>query len=249
MEGNRIFKDSQVIVLGICIAVATITASLILSGGFLKVMKFWQHTITVKGSAQEIIKSDYIVWDCTFTRRDTSLQKAYTDLKADLDRVVAYMVSKEVNRNDISIEQINTKRVYKKDSDNNDTNVLFGYELSQTIEIRSKDIDKFNALSHQSTELIDQGINFESATPNYFYNKIDALKVELLAKATENAKQRAESIVGSVGNKIGSLQSAKMGVFQITPVTSTQVSDYGEDDTTSLEKKVMVVVNTSFSIE
>jgi len=71
----------------------------------------------------------------------------------------------------------------------------------------------------------------------------------LLAKATENAKLRAESIVSSVGNKIGSLQSAKMGVFQITPLTSTQVSDYGEDDTTSLEKKVMVVVNASFSIE
>ena len=71
----------------------------------------------------------------------------------------------------------------------------------------------------------------------------------MLAKATENAKLRAESIVSSVGNKIGTLQSAKMGVFQITPVTSTQVSDYGEDDTSSLQKKVMVVVNTSFSID
>ena len=71
----------------------------------------------------------------------------------------------------------------------------------------------------------------------------------MLAKATANAKLRAESIVKSVGNKIGTLQSAKMGVFQITPVTSTQVSDYGEDDTTSLQKKVMVVVNASFSIE
>jgi len=69
-------------------------ASLILTGGFLKVMKFWQHTITVKGSAQEIIKSDYIVWDCTFTRRDTSLQKAYKDLKGDLENVLAYLSSK-----------------------------------------------------------------------------------------------------------------------------------------------------------
>jgi uncharacterized protein len=249
MEGSKGFRDSQVIVLGVCIAVATIVASLILSGGFLKVMKFWQHTITVKGSAQEIIKSDYIVWDCTFTRRDASLQKAYKDLKEDLDNVLAYMAAKQVNKNDVYINQINTKRVYQKDSDNNDTNVLYGYELSQSIEIRSKDIDKIDTLSHQSTELIDQGINFESATPNYFYNKIDALKVELLAKATENAKLRAQSIVSSVGNKLGMLQSAKMGVFQITPVTSTQVSDYGEDDTSSLEKKVMVVVNASFSIE
>ena len=249
MEGSKIFRDSQVIVLGICIAVATIVASLILSGGFLKVMKFWQHTITVKGSAQEIIKSDYIVWDCDFTRRGTSLQKAYKELKEDLDNVLVYMASKQVNKKDMYINQITTTRIYQKDKDDKDTNIIDSYELNQSIEIRSNDIDKIDALSHQSTELIDQGMNFESSTPQYFYNKIDALKVGLLAKATENAKLRAESIVSSVGNKIGSLQSAKMGVFQITPVTSTQVSNYGEDDTSSLQKKVMVVVNASFSIE
>lgn len=249
MESSKIFKDSQIIILGVCIAVATIVASVILSGGFLKVMKFWQHNITVKGAATEIIKSDYIVWDCTFTRRGSSLQKAYQEITGDLNTVLAYMAAKQINKNDIFINQINTKRIFKKDKDGNDTDIIDSYELSQSIEIRSKDVDRVDALSHNSTELIDQGLNFESATPSYFYNKIDALKVELLAKATENAKLRAESIVRSVGNKIGSLQSAKMGVFQITPVTSTQVSDYGEDDTTSLEKKVMVVVNATFSIE
>ena len=249
MEGSKSLKDSQIIILGVCIAVATIVASLILSRGFLKVMKFWQHTITVKGSAVETIKSDYIVWDCTFTRRGENLQTAYKELKADLDNVLAYMADKKVDKNDMHINQIETNRIYQKDKDDKDTNIVDSYELSQSIEIQSKDIDKIDAIAHQSTELIDQGINFESATPKYFYNNMDALKVEMLAKATENAKLRAESIVGSVGNKIGSLQSAKMGVFQITAVTSTQVSDYGEDDTSSLEKKVMVVVNASFSIE
>jgi hypothetical protein len=249
MDSSKGFKDSQIIILGVCIAVATIVASIILSGGFLKVMKFWQHTITVKGSVQEIIKSDYIVWDCTFTRRGTSLQTAYKELKGDLDNVLAYMASKQVDKSDMHINQINTKRIYQKDKNDKDTNIVDSYELSQSIEIQSKDIDKIDALARQSTELIDQGINFESDTPQYFYNNLDALKVEMLAKATENAKLRAESIVSSVGGRIGTLQSAKMGVFQITPVTSTQVSDYGQDDTSSLQKKVMVVVNASFSIE
>ncbi|MFA5160529.1 MAG: SIMPL domain-containing protein, partial [Candidatus Omnitrophota bacterium] len=43
--------------------------------------------------------------------------------------------------------------------------------------------------------------------------------------------------------------SAKMGVFQITPVNSTEISDWGMNDTTSLDKKVTAVVNASFSIE
>jgi hypothetical protein len=40
-----------------------------------------------------------------------------------------------------------------------------------------------------------------------------------------------------------------MGVFQITPITSTDVSDWGINDTSSLEKKVMAVVTASFAIE
>jgi hypothetical protein len=40
-----------------------------------------------------------------------------------------------------------------------------------------------------------------------------------------------------------------MGVFQITSPTSTDVSDYGVNDTYSIEKKVMAVVNATFAIE
>lgn len=249
MEKNQFMKDSQIIILGICIAVATIVASVILSGGFLKVMKFWQHTITVKGSAQKVITSDYIVWKCTFSRRDNSLQSAYKDLKEDLSKVQQYLDSKKVNKDEMHVSQIITTKVYQKNKDNEDTNIIDSYELSQNIEIRSNDVAKIDSLSRESTELIDQGINFESATPDYFYTKIEALKIEMLKNATENAKMRAESMVKSAGNKIGMLQSAKMGVFQITPVTSTDVSDYGENDTSALEKKVMVVVNASFMIE
>jgi len=92
-------------------------------------------------------------------------------------------------------------------------------------------------------------VEFESGSPEFFYMKLDELKLEMLAKATENAKQRAEKMAGSTGNRIGVMRSAKMGVFQITPVNSTEVSDWGVNDTTSLEKRVTAVVNVSFAIE
>jgi hypothetical protein len=92
-------------------------------------------------------------------------------------------------------------------------------------------------VSRESTELINQGVEFESNAPQYFYTKLDELKLEMLARASENAKQRVENMVKAAGNKIGFMRSAKMGVFQITPVTSTEVSDGGENDTSSLDKK------------
>lgn len=71
----------------------------------------------------------------------------------------------------------------------------------------------------------------------------------MLRKATENAKQRAEKMVKATGNKIGFMRSTRMGVFQITPITSTDVSDWGINDTTSIDKKDMAVVTVVFDIE
>ncbi len=249
MEGGNFLKNSQIIVLGICIAAATIVSSVILSGGFLKVMKFTREQISVTGSATKEIRSDYIVWKGDFSRRETGLKTAYTNLRSDLDKVKAYFNSKSVKEDELTICQVATEIVYKKNEKGNDTNDIQGYRLSQGVEIRSNDVAKIDKVAREVTELIDQGIEFTSPAPEYFYTKLDELKIEMLAKATENAKQRAESMVKATGNKIGFMRSARMGVFQITPVTSTDVSDWGVNDTTSLDKKVMAVVTVSFAIE
>lgn len=244
-----IFRDSQIIVLGVCIAVATIVSSLILSKGFLKVVKFTQQVINVTGSAQENIRSDYIVWVSWITCREVDLPTAYKKLKENLDKVTAYLESKGVGRGEIIISQISTTKIFKKNSEGKETNDVEAYELSQSVEIKSNEVEKIDNVSRESTELINQNIVFMSGSPSYFYTKLDELKIEMLAKATDNAKQRAESMVKATGNKIGFMRSAKMGVFQITPVTSTDVSDYGVNDTSALEKKVMAVVSASFTIE
>jgi hypothetical protein len=138
--------------------------------------------------------------------------------------------------------------LYRKNEKGHDTNEIEAYLLSQGIEVKSHDVSRIDAVSRQSTELINQDIQFISEPPKYFYTKLAELKVEMLAKATENARERAVSMAKSTGNRIGVIRSARMGVFQITPATSTDISWYGENDTSSLEKKVMAVVAATFSI-
>jgi len=249
MEGGNFLKNSQIIILGICIAVATIVASMILSGGVLKVIKFTREQIAVTGSATKEIRSDYVIWSGSFSRREKDLKSAYKSLKEDLEKVKAYFTSQGVDPEDVIISQVSTSTVYKKNDKGNDTNEIQYYILSQTVEIRSKDVNRITTVSRESTGLIEQGVEFVSAAPQYFYTELDKLKIEMLAKASENAKQRAENMVHAAGNRIGFMRSARMGVFQITPVTSTDVSDYGVNDTTSLDKKVMAVVTVSFAIE
>jgi hypothetical protein len=249
MEGGKILKNSQIIILGICIAVATIVSSVILSGGFLKVMKFTREQINVTGSATKVIRSDYIVWIGSVSKREANLKTAYMNLSEDMEKTKQYILSKGIAEKELTIYQVTTETVYKKNDKGNDTNDIQGYRLSQTIEIKSKEVDKVTQIAMGATELIDQNIQFESGMPEYFYTKLDELKLEMLAKATENAKARAANMAKATGNKIGFMRSARMGVFQITPITSTDVADFGINDTSSLEKKVMAVVTVSFAIE
>lgn len=249
MEGLKFLRNTQIIILGVCIAVATVASSFIISKGLLQIKKFSNEVISVTGSAEKKITSDYIVWNCAFMRRDPSLKAGYAKIQKDLENVKKYLLSKGIKEDEIIVSQISTKNIYKKTKEGKDTNDIENYEFKQGIEVRSYDVNKVDEVSRGSTELINQDIDFVSGSPDYFYTKLADLKIEMLSRATEDAKQRAISMANSTNNKIGAIRSAKMGVFQITPITSTDVSWYGENDTSSLEKKVMAVVSATFSIE
>ena len=72
---------------------------------------------------------------------------------------------------------------------------------------------------------------------------------DILEKASKDAKARAASMLKPTHNSVGKIQSVRMGVYQITPVDSTNVSDMGINDTSSIDKKVTAVANVSFKIK
>jgi uncharacterized protein len=249
MDSLRILRNTQVVILGLCIAAATIVASVILSRAFLAYQQATNEVISVKGSAVRQITSDYVVWRAGFSVRDPDLAKGYKRLTADLDRVVRYLHAKGVKDEELVVPQTVAEQLYKKDEHGNDTTEFTDNRLAQTVEIRSQDVAKVTRISREITELIDQGVQLNSAAPEYLYRQLDELKLEMLAQATENAKERAAKMAQAAGNRIGPIRSARMGVFQITPPTSTEISDYGMNDTSSLEKKVTTVVSATFGIQ
>jgi len=246
---TRVLRHSQIIILGVCIGVATIGASVILAQAFLRVTRLTKEVITVTGSANQQIASDWINWSATVTVRDPDLVKASQQLGAQFGALRKYLLEQGVAESELTVYAVAVQRRYRRDQYGNDTDEFIEYALSQTVAVNSLNVAGITRVSREVTGLMEQGIEIVSAAPSYFYRNLDGLKVEMLARATENAKQRAEQMARAAGNRIGLLRSARMGVFQITPVTSTDVSDYGVNDTASWEKKVTAVVSASFAIE
>lgn len=243
------FREYQLMMLGVCLAVGLVLSSAILTGGFMAFKRAETQTITVTGAASEFLSSDFAKWQPTISRRDVSAGDAYLALKQDAETARKYFLKKGLSPAEIKMSPPSTETIYARDANGNVTNRVEGYIVRQSFDIQSNNIAKIEQLASEAMELSHQDIFISTALPQYFYSRLDDIKVKMLAKATENAKQRAEAMARSTGNHIGPMRSSQMGVFQITPRHSTDVSDYGINDTSTPDKKVTAVVNVTFSLE
>lgn len=231
----------------IILSLGLIISSIIVTGGIVKIKS--TDTIYVKGSAKQQIKSDMAIWKGRFIVRAGNISDAYKKIKDDSGKVKKYLIDKKIPENNITFSSITTNINYKMLPDGNRTNEIENYTLEQYVEIKLADVKMVSALSREATELIEQEVEFQSDPPQYLYTKLADLKIDILAKSTEDAKKRAEKIVQSAGSKVGRLKGVDMGVLQITPLYSTEVSDYGVNDTTSIDKEITAVVRCTFEIK
>jgi hypothetical protein len=233
---------------GVALAVGLVIASAIGGWAFVK-GKRGDQAITVTGSARKRIKSDLVIWKAGVSYQAPVLSDAYRSLSESVPRVKSYLLGKGIPENQITISSISSQTLHSKNSDGEESAEISGYSLRQELEVRSNDVDKIAQIARQATELINQGILIESQAPEYHYTKLGDLKIEMLAEAAKDAKTRAEQIAKSTGSSIGSVRSARMGVLQITPADSSEVSDSGMNDTSSLDKDITAVVNIGFGVD
>jgi hypothetical protein len=241
LERSGSFMAAVVMALGLIIAT-------LIGGWFFVKGKKGDQTITVTGSARKRINSDLVVWRSGISYQAPALSDAYRSLSEAVPRVKAYMVSKGIAENQITVSSISSQTLHGRNSDGIETSEITGYSLRQEISVRSTEVEKIEQIAREATELINQGILIESMAPEYFYTQLGELKIAMLAEAAKDAKVRAEQIAHSTGSSIGSVRTARMGVLQITAADSNEVSDSGMNDTSSLEKDITAVVNIGFAV-
>src|SRR5436853_6017741 len=230
------------------LAIAVVVSTTI-GGWFFVKGKRGDQTITVTGSARKRIRSDLVIWRSAVTYQAPVLSEAYHSLSESVPRVKAYLISKGIADNQITISSISSQTLHGRTSDGTETSDITGYSLRQELSVRSNEVDKISQIAREATELINQGILIESMAPEYLYTQLGSLKIEMLAEAAKDAKVRAEQIAQSTGSSIGSVRSARMGVLQITPADSNEVSGEGMNDRSSLEKDITAVVNIGFAVD
>ncbi len=206
------------------------------------------ETISVTGSARRSVSSDLIIWNGSFSVEAPQLVQAQRLLAKNRTIVSAFFAAHGLTNgvfSPVSIEELHPRI---KNPDTEDSSRVLGYRLGQSILIKSSEVQKLIDLTAQTTDLLEQGVAFVTAAPEFIYTKAGEAKVEMLAEATKDARARAEQIAGQGGRRIRALKSARMGVFQITPVYGTATAPDGVNDITSQEKTVTATVSARFAL-
>ena len=169
-----------------------------------------------------------------------------------METIKQYLLKRNIPESEIVFSSVTIDKQfdYIRNSDKTETKIFTGFNLTQRVEIESKNVEGVEKLSREVTELIDKGIEFYSEEPRYYYTKLADLKIELLAKATKDARVRADKIAENAGGKINSLKSADMGIFQITGQNSAEDYSWGGTfNTSSKNKTASITVKLEFSID
>ena len=237
----------NVIILGVSIIVCVS----ILAISFVIVKTHQNAYIAVTGSATKSFVSDLIVWRGSFSQKAMTSKEAFEKLKTDTESVKAYLLDKGVQENEIVFSSIEMNENYEREYNQDGRitrNIFAGYTLTQRVTIESDEVDKIERISRDITELIDLGIQFFSLLPEYYYTGLDELKLDLIAKATENTRIRAETIARESGGKIVKLRSASLGVFQITAENSSaeSYSSGGAFDVMSKNKTAFITTRLEY---
>jgi len=236
------------VILGVCAIIAFWVA-----GSAFKYKSKSTETIVVTGLAEKDFVSDLIVWNGSYSRKAMDIKSAYAAVKQDENTIRQYLKGKGIADNEMVFSSVVINKEFdtKTDENGKQTGQVFtGYNLTQTVKVESSNVDKIDKISREVTELIESGIEFNSKAPLYYNTKLSEVKMDLLARASADAKQRAETIAKNSGSSLGKLRKASMGVFQITGKNSNEDYSYGGAfNTSSRNKTGSITIKMEFAAE
>ncbi len=234
-----------------------VVVALIIGLSFIIVAKILSNTaidiknkgyVRVKGFAKQEIKSDLAIFEAKIVEEDADLKLCYKNLTTSKDKVKNFLKTFGIPDNSIEFYSANIDEEYKINERGYSTDEFVKYILKQNFKIESNDVEQISKLAEEISQLLDDGVKMFVSDPKYVYTKLDDLKVEMIGRATANAKERAKTIAEKGNFRLGPIASVRVGIFQITPLHSTKVSNYGINDTSSIDKEIKSVVEIKYFV-
>ena len=218
------------------------------SGVLVKGIRRANDTITVTGASTERIRSDHADWTLEVSQNGSSQEASYAGLQPALETTTTFLRNAGIKPEELQSGSVKTEKQEVRDPRNGELRST-SWTTRQEIRISSPDVERIAAIASRIGQLIGQGVPLTINEPAYTYTQLAGKRVDMLAKATADARGRARAIAAEAGARIGPITNADTGIFQITAPNSTATSDSGTYDTRTIDKDITAVMGVTFRVE
>lgn len=174
------------------------------------------NTITVSGTGEAVATPDMAVFTFTAMNEAKDVSDAQTNVNETTNAVLDQIKALGIDESDIKTlsynaypryEWNNTIRCVTVPCPTNNERVLVGYEVSQTIEVKVRDLDR----TEDVVAVLGSAELDSFNGPNFSVDDDRDLYTEARADAIADAKEKAEALAKELGVKLGKLVSYSDG--------------------------------------
>ena len=233
----------------ITLIIVAVIMAIAVGGGLVKVGAGFASRsntgITVTGSSKTEAVADNVVWTLSASQTSANVADAVKKVGTDVDALTNYLTKGGVPADALTLGPVSTYG-NQEYSNGNYTGRILNYVANRDLTVRSKDVELISRLSQGIGALLQTGVSVNNYGPQYYVSTLPDLRPQLLAEAMKDAQVRAKAITDAVGGGVGAVLSVKSGVIQVTTPDSTETTDVGAYDTSTIQKTVTATVSVTF---
>jgi hypothetical protein len=207
------------IVIAIGVAVGIAVGGLAVGSG-VRNFRGADRFVTVKGIAEKEVKANLALWPLRITATSNSLPEAQGRIAADANTIRKFFESGGLPPGAIEVQGVEATdllaQAYRQGPP-----PASRYIVTQTLMVRSGDVDRVAALNQRIGEIVGTGVVISAEGgpqgPFYLFTQLNDIKPEMIADATKNARAAAEQFAKDSEASLGSIRQASQGLFQILP--------------------------------
>lgn len=203
------------------------------------------RVVTVKGLAEREVQADLALWPMRFVATSDDLGAAQAELGRAEAAVLAFLSDGGVPRDAIEVQGVDVTDLFAQAYRSGP--VESRYILGENLMVRSTDVEGIKGLSQEVGRLVAAGVVLTSEGlrgPFYLFTGLNAIKPEMIAEATGNAREGAEQFAADSGSRIAGIQRASQGLFQILPRDNAP----GQSEELQVFKTVRVVSTIDYRL-
>ncbi|HUD30896.1 MAG TPA: SIMPL domain-containing protein [Novosphingobium sp.] len=198
------------------------------------------RAVTVKGLAERDVTADLATWTISYSATAPDLATAQSGVDRDTAQIRAFF--RELGFPTEALQPTGVNVNQTKD------NGVVSFTVRQRVTLRTTDIKRAENAVRRQFELVKRGVILEEGSGMaYTFTRLNGIKPEMVAAATNDARAAAEQFAKDSGAKVGAIKNAAQGYFSIEARDGDSGGGWGQSDTPY--KKVRVVTTIDFYLK